>query len=159
MSSSLRKCIQDFLATVLVSTSHPFAGRFRCVRFLAVWKSNKYANRETSSWNQAVRFTWRVLLMCVRFNSRGKRVATSSSRCSLTSLYHHTYVQCVCFFEHRWEKTGMKLVKKRRPRFVKYLPATFSVGWPAKINNTVTASQCMNSTIPCHWTFFHQKWQ
>ena len=60
--------IEDFLATVLLWNSHHFARRFRCVRFFAVWKSYENANREPSGSTNWVRFTWRVLLVCVRFS-------------------------------------------------------------------------------------------
>ena len=43
-----------------------------------------------------------VFCSCVwDFHSRGKRVATWSTRCSLASLCRQTHVQRVCFFEHR----------------------------------------------------------
>ena len=32
-------------------TSHLFTRQFSCVRFLTVWKSEKYANREANSYN------------------------------------------------------------------------------------------------------------
>jgi len=60
--------IEDLLVTVLVQTSHPFAGRVRCIRFLALWKSSKHANRERSSCNHLGAFC-----SCVRdFYSRGQ---------------------------------------------------------------------------------------
>ena len=59
-SAQMQNPIEDFLTTVLVSTSHPFMRRFRCVRFLAVWKSSKHVNREPSSCNHLGAFH----LMC-----------------------------------------------------------------------------------------------
>jgi len=47
--ANVKPFIGNFLATDLVWTSCHFARQFRCIRFFAVWKSNKHANRETSS--------------------------------------------------------------------------------------------------------------
>jgi len=58
--------IEDLLATVLIWNSHHSARWFRCVRFIAVWKSNKHANREPSSSTNWVHFAC-VLLVCVKF--------------------------------------------------------------------------------------------
>ena len=72
------------------------------VRFSAVWKRRKRANREPTSCNHLGAFCLDVFRSCVwDFYIRGKRVATWSTRCALTSLCRHTYVQGVCFFEYR----------------------------------------------------------
>jgi len=72
MSSPLRKFkspVQDFPAMVLVFKPHFFTWQFSCIRFLA-YHSEKARNKRienitvTTIW---VRFTWRVLLVCVRF--------------------------------------------------------------------------------------------
>jgi len=93
--------IEGFLAKVLIWASHHFARRFRCVRFYAIWKSKKRTNCEPSSSTSWVRFTWRVLLVCVRFSQPWWAIATWSPSCALTSLCRHTYVQCGWFYEHR----------------------------------------------------------
>jgi len=64
-----------------------------CVRFLAVWKSHKRANREPTSCNRLGAF----YLTCFARGSEifGKRVATWSKRCALTSLC------LLCVIEHR----------------------------------------------------------
>ena len=98
--------IQDFLAMVLVFKHHIFSrdslvafdsyqseANVQFVNLAFGWKV--YAC--TTVW---VRFTWRVLLVCVSFYSLGKRVvATWSSRCALKSLCRHTYnIGAVCSF-------------------------------------------------------------
>jgi len=102
---------ENFLATVLVWTSHPFARRFRCVRYLPVWKSNKHANRERSSYNHLGTFylacfarvceifiAWQVshsVLLTLCFN-----VFMPPHICAVSNKFIHsfTYVQCGCFF-------------------------------------------------------------
>jgi len=63
--ANVKPPIEDFLATVLVETSHPFVWRLRYVLCFAVWKSYKHANRELNSCNNLGVFY--VLLMCVGF--------------------------------------------------------------------------------------------
>jgi len=46
----------DRIAYETLWTSFPSARQFRCVRFLAVWKANKYANRESISCKHLVGF-------------------------------------------------------------------------------------------------------
>ena len=72
------------------------------------------------SWNQQLQpfecVSLDVFCSCVwAFYSRVKRVATWSSRCALTSLCRHTYMQCVWFVWAQIRKTDVKLMKKRRP--------------------------------------------
>jgi len=103
--------MKNFLATILIWISHHFAWRFRCVRFVLVWKSNKHTNREPSSSSSWVRFTWRFCSCVWDFYSRGKRVKTWSPRWALTSLCHHTYVQCGLFLWAQIRKDRCKLTK------------------------------------------------
>jgi len=94
--------IQDFLATVLVFKPHIFS-RDSLVAFdsyqsekVRVWHTRIVNLTITTIW---VRFTWRVLLVSWDFYSRGKRVATWSSRCALKSSCRHTcYIGAGCLF-------------------------------------------------------------
>jgi len=65
--ANVNPLLQAFWLRFWFETLHPFAWRFRYVRFSGVWKSNKHANREPSSCNYLDRFSWRVLLVCARF--------------------------------------------------------------------------------------------
>jgi len=79
------------------------------------------------------------------FYSRGKRVATWSSRCALKSLCHHAYyIGAVCLFllfltqirKHRCDS-----YKKLRPSVVSNISTVaISVGLPEAVNNPVPAS-------------------
>jgi len=55
--ANVKPLLKAFWLRFWFKTSHPFARRFRYVRFLGVWKSNKHANREPSSCNHLGRFT------------------------------------------------------------------------------------------------------
>jgi len=82
--------------------------RFRYVRFLRVWKSNRHVNREPTMWVVLLD----VFCSCVRdFYGRGKQVATWSSNCALTSLCRYTYVQCVSLLSRVKKKQMWNLWK------------------------------------------------
>jgi len=61
--ANVKPPIESFLATVLVQNPTSFRFSLRS----GVWKSNKHANRGSSSCNNLGRFTWRVLLVCATF--------------------------------------------------------------------------------------------
>jgi len=72
-----------------------FARRFRCVRFLAAWKSNKHAeaNREPSGCNHLAAFTWRILLVCAGADTGGD-AGDASLPPDLKRYYHGTWFHC-----------------------------------------------------------------
>ena len=122
------------------------------------WQSVKVTNTWLMNLAVAtmwVRFAWRVW----HFYSPGKRVA-KWSRCALTFICRqNTYMQCVWFFEHRWEKIGVMLIKQIGHVFYQiFLSWHFWVDLPVEINNPVPASQKI-STIPCHWTLLRRRQQ
>ena len=76
--------------------------------------------------------------------SRGKRVATWSSRCALKSLCRYAYyIGAVClFFWAQIRKHRCDPYKKRRPCVVSNISiVAISVGLPVAVNNPVPASQ------------------
>jgi len=76
--------------------------------------------------------------------SRGKRVATWSSRCAVKSLCRHAYYTgAVClFFAMQAKKHRCDSYKKRRPCVVSNISvAAISVGLRVAVNNPVPASQ------------------
>ena len=77
--------------------------------------------------------------MCVDFCSRGKRAATWSPRCALTSLCRHTYVQCGLFVRAQITKDRCNLTKMLAMCFFKYFNRGVLVGSPLEINNPVPA--------------------
>ena len=82
------------------------------IRFLALWKRKKTCEPWTYQLQPFGCVLLDVFCSCVwHFCIHGKRVATWSTRCALTSLCRHSYVQGVCFFEYREEKSDVKLIK------------------------------------------------
>jgi len=73
-----------------LNLTHPFTRQFGCVRFLAVWKSKKHANRERNSYKCLGAFYVTCFArVCEIFYIRGKRVATWPTRCALKCLCRH----------------------------------------------------------------------
>jgi len=91
--------------------------------------SSMKKSQTRESWTQLLQAFQCVLLdvfcscVCRDLCSRGKRVATWSSRCVLSSLCRHTYVQCVLFFWAQMRKSRCETYENRMPCFL-------SNSWP-----------------------------
>ena len=89
--------------------------RFRCFRFLAVWKSNKRANRKPSSCNHLGAFYLTCFVrVCEIFTAWKASRNMVLTLCFNVFLPPHVqYVQCIClfFWAQIRKKTDVKLIK------------------------------------------------
>ena len=131
-----------------------------CVRFLAVWKSNKRANREPTSCNHLGAFYWLVLLVRVRFLyplQASRNVV--HTLCFNVFMPPHVCARCLVFLWAQIRTIRCATYETVGHVFCQIFNHDISRWFTCKNWKSCSRQPSTISTIPCHWTLLRRRQQ